>query len=134
MAASMRSPCARCSHCRAGSPLPADAAAGAVVRGFAVAQLVELELVGQLPVLPHPVVAGVAHDAQQPRPRALAAQAVEEAEGAQVGLLHRVFGELVVAQQPAREVPCRIEVRQRGGFELACAVGRQRGQGLLLPA
>src|SRR5258706_465399 len=54
---------------------------------------------------------GVAHDGEKPRPR-LAAQAVEEAVGAQHRLLHYVLRVVIVARQPAREVIGRVEMRQ----------------------
>ena len=104
---------------------------GAGVRGrrrVAVAHLVELHLVALVPVLPQPVVAGIAHDAEQPRPHVIAAHVLEEAERPQVRFLNRVFRIAVVAQQPAREVVRRMQVRHDGGVEGSGG----RGQRLLL--
>jgi hypothetical protein len=87
--------------------------------------IVEGERLGQRVVLPQPVVAGVAHDAQQPWPRVVAAQAVEKTERAQIGLLHRIVRVLFVAQQPAREVVGRAQMRQCRRFEVSRAVGQR---------
>ena len=46
-----------------------------------------------------------------------AAEAVEGAQRAQVGLLHDVLGVMVVARQPAREIVAGTEVRHDQALE-----------------
>src|SRR5256885_11315237 len=64
------------------------------------------------PLFPYPTLfRSVAHNREKPRPR-LAAQAVEEAEGAQHCLLHDVLRVVIIAREPAREVIGRVEMQQ----------------------
>ena len=86
----------------------------------AVLRLVELEhnRVGAL-AAPR-TERGVAHDREQPGARArplLPAEAVEILERAQGGVLHDVFGVVLVPRQVARQRVRGVQVRQHDGFE-----------------
>src|SRR5438477_1969748 len=74
------------------------------------------------------------HNREKPRPR-LAAQAVEEAVGAQHRLLHYVLRVVIIARQPAREVIGRVEMRQHHLLEsslgLAQGLVQRCGNGLV---
>src|ERR1051326_6504010 len=69
------------------------------------------------PLLPEPVVAGVAHDGEQPRPPVLAVEPIEERQRAQTRLLHHVVGILRAPRKPPREIISRIQVRQQRPLE-----------------
>ena len=58
---------------------------------------------------------GVAHDAQQPWPRLLAAKGVEVAQRAQHRLLRQILRRHRIARQPAREAVGGVEMRQHDG-------------------
>jgi hypothetical protein len=63
-------------------------------------------------VLVKPRKAGIAHNGQEPDAGVAAAEALEEAERAQVGFLHHVLRVLIIPRQPARQVIGSIHVRQ----------------------
>ena len=60
----------------------------------------------------------VAHDAEKPGPAVLAAETIEESEGAQAGVLHHVFGVVIVAHQKTRQAVGGIEMRQNLPMEI----------------
>jgi hypothetical protein len=57
----------------------------------------------------------------------------KEPEGAQAGFLDNVFGVVIVAHQPARQIVCGVEMRQRNLFKAdRLALFRQKCTSLML--
>ena len=75
----------------------------------------------------------VAHDAQKPRPTVFATKTFEKSKRAQSGLLHNVFRVPIVAQEKARQIVSRVEMRQDLPLELgqASAFGQLEHASLL---
>jgi hypothetical protein len=78
-----------------------------------------IDRLGQLtrPVPLQPRVAGVADNREQPGPALAAAIAAKKLESSQIGFLHDIFGVLIVAHQPACQVVCGGQMRQRHFFK-----------------
>src|SRR3989442_1119063 len=86
--------------------------------GISMQLLVELGTQLTRAVLAQERISAVADHLAQPGTWVLAAEAVEEAERANHGLLHDVLGVMVVAHQPAREVVRGANVRQDNLLEI----------------
>ena len=95
--------------------------------GIAMNRFVEFGREFLRPMLSQPVVAGIAHNGQQPWPAVSAAEIIEEPQSTQVSLLHDVFSILVTTCQPQCQIECGGKVRKRvflKALELVLAVGQ----------
>jgi hypothetical protein len=68
-------------------------------------------------VLAQPRVTRVPHDGEQPAAPVRAIESCEEFKGAQVSFLHHIFGVMIVARQPTRQVIGSVQMRQDSLFE-----------------
>src|SRR6266852_5170740 len=73
------------------------------------------------PVLLEPGETGVPYDGQQPGSARVPMKPAEKLHGSQRGFLDDVFGVVVVAGEPARQVIGRVQMRNDNPFE-ACEV------------
>ena len=73
-----------------------------------------------------PGIRRVANDREQPRARIAAPEGPEEAERAQIRLLHDILRIRLALEQPAREVVGGIQVGQEDALEIVAIVGRRQ--------
>ena len=69
---------------------------------------------GLAAVFAEPIVKGVSHDAQEPRPSVAPAEAVEELEGTEEGVLGDILGIRVIPEKPAGQIVGGVHMRQDG--------------------
>jgi hypothetical protein len=72
-----------------------------------------IEFVGQFrrTILPHPRIASIPHDLQEPRPAISTAKAIKESERPEKRLLHHIVRVSRATHEPPRQVVRSVKVR-----------------------